>query len=161
MHSLELKGSFHEAIGPVLRVAQVFGLMPIDGVMSRDISNLNYKWKSLKTAYSLTFLILGTVECLLCARLIFKKGLSLALSSELSFYLISLVGAFFMLKLAMKWQRLMKLWFDSEKVFLKTPYTNSGFSLKQRIRLWAAIIGFLSLCKLLKILKHFIVCCAH
>jgi gustatory receptor len=147
MHTAELKGSLHEAIGPVLKVAQVFGLMPIDGVMSKDVENLEFKWKSFKTMYTLVFLVLGTAECLLCCRLIFKKGLTLSLSSELSFYLISMIGAFYILKLATKWKYLMKVWFDSEKVFLKSPYVNLKLSMKRKIRLWAALIGFLSLCK--------------
>jgi gustatory receptor len=146
MHSGELKGSFHEAIGPVLRVAQVFGLFSVDGVMSKDVSNIEFKWRSFKTIYSMLFLVLGTTECLLCCRLILNKGLTLSLSSELSFYLISMIGAFYILKLATKWKYLMKLWYDSEKVFLKTPYINCKISMKRKIRLWSALIGFLSLC---------------
>lgn len=148
MHSAELEGSFHDAIGPILMVAQVFGLMPADGVNAKDISNINFRWKSLKTIYSLTFLICGAVECLLCFRLMFKGGVTLGYSSSLSFYFISMMGAFFIFKLATKWKKIMKLWFESEKVFLKFPYAICGMTLKQRIRLWGALIGFLSLCKL-------------
>ena len=146
MHSEDMKGSFHEAIGPVLKVAQVFGVMPVDGVTSKDISNISFKWKSLKTIYSLTFLVLGTAECLLCFHSAFKKGISLSLFSELTYYVTSIIGAFFIFRLATKWKYLMKLWFNNEKVFLKFPYINCGLSLKRRIRMWAALIGFLALC---------------
>lgn len=141
-----MEGSFHDAVGPVLKFAQVFGVMPVDNVTSKDISNINFKWKSLKTIYSLTFLVLGTTESLLCLRIAFKKGISLSLTSELAYYATSMIGAFFIFRLATKWNYLMKLWFDNEKVFLKFPYTKCGLSLKRRIRMWAALIGFLALC---------------
>lgn len=141
-----MQGSFHEAVSPVLRLAQVFGMMSVDGVTSKDISNITFKWNSLKTVYSLVFLVLGTAESIFCICSAFKKGMSLSVMSELGFYATSMLGAFFILRLATKWKYLMKLWFENEKVFLKFPYINSGLSLKRRIRIWAALIGFLALC---------------
>lgn len=38
MHSNEFKGSFFVAIGPILQISQWFGLMPADGVNSKNIS---------------------------------------------------------------------------------------------------------------------------
>ena len=146
-HSLtvkvELRGSFHDAIGLILMVAQFFALMPVDEVNAKDISNINFRWNSLKTIYSLIFLICGAIECLLCFRLIFRSGTTSGYLSSLTFYVISMVSAFFIFRLATKWKKLMKLWFDSEKVFLKFPYAIYGLTLKQRIWLWGALIGFL------------------
>lgn len=146
MHSGELKGSFHDAVGPILKVAQVFAMMPVDGTTAKDISNIKFHWKSLKTIYSLLFLFCGTIECLLCFRLLIKTGMSLEMSNSLFFFFISMMGAFFLFKMAMNWENLMKLWYENEKVFLKFPYKISGTTLKRRIRLWAALIGTLSLC---------------
>lgn len=146
MHSNDLKGSFHDAIGPVLQVAQVFGLMPVDGVASKNISNTKFRWKSLKTIYSLLFLSCGTIELLLCLSLMFENGMSLEMSRTLFFMFISMISAFFFFKTAMNWENLMKLWFENEKVFLKFPYTIRGSSLKRRIRLWAVLVGILTLC---------------
>lgn len=147
MHVEALRGSFHDAIGPVLRVSQFFGLMPVDGVNSNDISNINFRWKSIKSIYALVFLACGSVECLLCLRLAAISGMTLGFSSALSFYATSMFGAFYLLKLASKWQHLMTFWYKCEKVFLKPPYIIRGWSLKQKIRLWAASIGLFSLCK--------------
>jgi Trehalose receptor len=146
MHCGELKGSFHDAIGPILKIVQIIGIMPVDGVNGKDISNINFKWKSLKTVQSLLFLICGVIESVLCLRLVTKSGMTLGLSSAISFYVTSMVGAIFIFKLAVKWKEIMKFWYEREKVFLKFPYTVCGISLKRRIRLWAALIGFLSLC---------------
>lgn len=146
-----MKGSFHEAIGPVLFVAQFFGLMPVDGVKSREISSLCFRWKSMKTIYSLTFVIFGSVECLLCLRLLFHRGMTLAYCSSLTFYTISVLGAIYFIKLASKWKHLMKVWYDCEKVFLRAPYKMHGLSLKRTIILWSVAYGFFASCKLLNL----------
>lgn len=146
MHSEATEGSFHDSIGPILRIVQFFGLLPVDNVNSKDISSMNFRWKSMKVMYSCTFLICGLIESILCLRLVVKSGMSLGYSSALSFYFVSLIGACFLFKLAQKWKQLMRIWFESEKVFLKPPYTVHGWPLKRKIRLWAIAIGCSSLC---------------
>jgi gustatory receptor len=145
MHSEGLAGSFHDAIGPVLRVSQFFGLMPVDNVNAKDILDISFRWKSIKTIYSLVFIVAGSFECLMSLKLSMKRGMSLGYASALSFFASSMFGAYCLLNLARKWQRVMKFWFESEKVFLKAPYALRGCSLKRKIRLWAALFGFLAL----------------
>lgn len=146
MHSDSMKGSFHEAIGPVVFVAQFFGVLPVDGVNSGEISGLRFRWKSIKTIYSLVFVICGSVECVLCLRLVFQRGLSLSYCSALTFYTVSVLGAIYMIKLASKWKYLMKVWYECEKVFLKAPYKMHGWPLKRVTILWSVGFGFLALC---------------
>lgn len=140
-----MQGSFHDAIGPVLLLSQFFGIMPVDNINSKDVSKIDFRWKSVKTVYSLVFLIFGSIECLLCLRLLFTHGMTLAGSSSLSFYFISIVGAICLFNLATKWKRLMQFWYKIEKIFLKAPYIVNGWPLKRKIRVWAATIGFLAL----------------
>jgi gustatory receptor len=144
MDSNSLSGSFHDAIGPVLKIAQFFGLLPAENIAGKDISTINFKWKSVKTVYSVIFLFCGTIECILCFRMIFVSNMSLGYASAMSFYMISMFGAFCLFNMAKKWKTLMKFWYEKEKVLLKAPYKMHGLSLKQKIRLWAAVIGFLS-----------------
>lgn len=47
-------GSFHMAIWPFLVIGQMFGVMPIVGVKNRSFAALHFKWKTLRTFYSLT-----------------------------------------------------------------------------------------------------------
>lgn len=145
MYSEPLQGSFHDAIGPVLLVSSFFGLMPVNNVNSNDIADIDFRWKSVKTIYSLTFIICGSIECLLYFRLCMDKGLTLVATSSLSFYVTSVLGAIYIFNFATNWKRLMKLWYKSEKIFLKAPYTVNGWPLKRKIRVWAATIGFLAL----------------
>lgn len=44
-------GSFHEAIGSVLLLAQFFAVMPVIGVKSDSASKLTFEWKSFRTIY--------------------------------------------------------------------------------------------------------------
>jgi gustatory receptor len=140
-----LRGSFHESIGPVLKVAQFFGLMPVDNVAAKDITRIHFHWTSIKSIYSLVFLITGSIECLLSFKLLLKRGITLGYSSALTFYLMSMIGAVCLFILATKWNRIMKFWFESEKVFLKAPYTLRGWPLKRKIWLWAAAVGLFAL----------------
>lgn len=50
-------GSFHEAISPVLVMAQLFGVMPVCGVREPDLNLMEFKWKCFRTIYSLTILL--------------------------------------------------------------------------------------------------------
>lgn len=145
MYLEPLKGSFHDAIGPILLVSNFFGMMPVDNVNSKDIADIDFQWKSVKTIYSLTFIICGSIECLLCFRLSMYRGMTLGYMSSLSFYFTSMFGAVYLFNFATNWKRLMKLWYKSEKIFLKAPYTVNGWPLKRKIRVWATTIGFLAL----------------
>lgn len=49
--NIPLKGCYREAVCPLLVFGQFFGLMPLIGVSSH--SELHFKWKSLRTFYSL------------------------------------------------------------------------------------------------------------
>lgn len=44
--------SFHRAMAPVLMLAQIFGLIPVNGIRDPHIDHLQFKWLSFKTAYT-------------------------------------------------------------------------------------------------------------
>lgn len=52
-------GSFQEAIGSILALAQCFGVMPVVGIKSKSASCLEFQWKSFRTIYSLIAILLG------------------------------------------------------------------------------------------------------
>lgn len=55
------EGSFQEAIGPTLALAQYFGVMPVVGVKSKSAAHLEFKWKSFRTIYSFIMFSCGAV----------------------------------------------------------------------------------------------------
>ncbi|KAG8034622.1 hypothetical protein G9C98_007698 [Cotesia typhae] len=49
--------SFHQAIGSILAVAQLFGVLPLYGIRAPSSQKLSFKLNSLKTFYSITLMI--------------------------------------------------------------------------------------------------------
>ncbi|KAG5679779.1 hypothetical protein PVAND_009317 [Polypedilum vanderplanki] len=138
-------GSFHEAIIPILNVSNFFGILPVDNISSRDISILQFRWKSIKTIYSLVFLICASIESLLCLRLGIMNGISLIYVNTLSFYSISTLNAIFVFLLARKWKNIMLFWFEHERMFLRAPYVIHGWSLKRKIIMWSTTFALFTL----------------
>lgn len=54
-------GSFQEAIGSILALAQYFGVMPVVGIKSNSAAQLRFQWKSFRTIYSLIVLFFGLI----------------------------------------------------------------------------------------------------
>ena len=139
-----ISGSFHDAICSILQTIQYFGLLPVQGIAKKNVFDLNFKWKSFKTFYSISFIILGFIDALA----LFYEGVldsfSLKHTSSLSFYLICLSSAVNLIILAKKWPKLMIYWYEHEKVFLQHPYFVQGWSLKRKIRIVAFIFAFLA-----------------
>ena len=75
--------SFHTAIGPILRLVQFFGLLPVQNFSNGDVSSLSFDWKSVQTIYAIILLSLGIFECLLVARSVFFLPINLEYSGKL------------------------------------------------------------------------------
>lgn len=68
-------GSFQEAIGSVLAMAQFFGVMPVLGVKSKTASKLQFKWFAFRTIYSLVVFFFVSLYGGLAVWFAFKNGL--------------------------------------------------------------------------------------
>lgn len=137
--------SFQDAFYPILRVSQFFGVLPLD--FNRDKpKRLKFRWKSVKTIYSLIFLFCGTIESILSFRVAIKGGtISLWGSSGFIFLFVAICGGILMLNLTRKWPELMVRWENCENVFvIDSAYCIQGLSLKRKIWFWASIMGFLA-----------------
>lgn len=100
--------SFQELVGRLLRFGQFFALLPVINNSSSDESQLKFKWKSFRTIYSLIFLIFGSIEIFLETRRILVIGFSIAYAEDLLFYITSMVRAFLLFRLALKWKIIIK-----------------------------------------------------
>ncbi|XP_044019409.1 gustatory receptor for sugar taste 64e-like [Aphidius gifuensis] len=49
--------SFHTAIGPIIKVAQYFGILPISGVMKQSPSIMEFKIKSFRTYWTVSIIV--------------------------------------------------------------------------------------------------------
>jgi len=134
---------------PIVKISQFFGILPVDNITSKEISSLQFQWKSIKIIYSLVFLTCASIECILCIRMGFKNGLSLIYINTLSFYSISTFNTIYIFTLARKWRQIMDSWYEHERIFLKLPYTINGWSLRRKIVMWSTLFGLLAISEIL------------
>uniref|UniRef100_A0A1I8QER6 Gustatory receptor n=1 Tax=Stomoxys calcitrans TaxID=35570 RepID=A0A1I8QER6_STOCA len=108
-------GSFHEAIGPVLVIAQCFCLMPVRGIRSHSAKGLNFRWLSFRTAYCLVYMLSTIVDTLLTLNMVRYKKLDVRNIEPLVFHITILFASIGFLRLASKWPKLMRSWQQVEK----------------------------------------------
>jgi hypothetical protein len=125
--------SFHESVRPALIFGQFFAMLPVNGISSHNGHNLRFRWLSIKTIYSITFLTLGTIESCLVTRRVFVIGFTIVNVETVIFYVISMMRAFIIFRLATKWSSIMDFWREREDVFLSDPYVTKGWSLRTKI----------------------------
>jgi gustatory receptor len=127
--------SFHEAAGTMLFFSQFFGLFPIENIRNRDENKMKFSWISLRTFYSLTFLAFGTAESTLAVRRILRFGFNLGMAQGLFFFIFSMLRAYIIFNINLKWTRIIKYWMKCERPFLSYPYAETGWCLKKKCRI--------------------------
>lgn len=146
--------TFHQAVGPCLVYGQFFGMLPVDGVLSENESELEFRWKSLKTIYSMAFLFCGTVESCLGTRRLLRLGFNIRYVEGLVFFILAVVRGFIFFRLARKWTEIMKMWKRCEDVFVRDPYKVEGASLKVKVRVVFTVLVTFAMGKwLMKLLE--------
>ena len=140
-----LNPSFHQSIGFVLAYGQFYGMLPVDGILADDESQVEFRWKSVKTLYAMVFLLLGTIESCLGTRRLLRLGFNIQFAEGLLFFFSAMVRAWVIFFLAKKWKVVINHWREVEDVFLRHPYEVKGWSLSTRVRVVFGILAFLSL----------------
>jgi gustatory receptor len=143
--SSSLEESFHNAIKPVLVIAQLFGVLPVTNVMDVHPVSLQFVWKSVRFFWSLITTISCGLMMLLTCYWTFSKRVEFGKMVPLMFYLTNFMSFFCFLLLAREWPALMRLWNDMEKKLPQPRTTSEKQNLRIKIRSTAAIILTLSL----------------
>lgn len=120
----------------------------MDNVLSGDEDRLEFRWKSLKTIYAMTFLFCGTVESCLGTRRLLRLGFSVHHMDGLLFFILAVIRAFIFFRLARNWKDIMKVWRKTENVFLYEPYRVKGLSLTVKLRTVFAVLATLAISEL-------------
>lgn len=142
--------SFHQSVGPILTYGQCFGLLPADGVLAKDESQVTFSWKSIKTIYSMFFLFCGTVESCMGTRRLLRLGFKVNFAEGLLFFIMAVVRAFIFFNLARQWKVIIGRWRMAEDVFLRAPYRVKGWSLSTKMRVVFSVLAVISFGKSLK-----------
>lgn len=139
--------SFHRSVGYALAYGQLFGLLPVDGVLASDEKAIKFRWRSVKTIYSMIFIFCGTIESLLGTRRLLRLGFKINFAEGLLFFIAAIMRALILFRLARNWNGFMARWRECEDVFLRPPYRVPGWSLRRQITTLFFILAFLSICK--------------
>ncbi|KAF7989425.1 hypothetical protein HCN44_008099 [Aphidius gifuensis] len=110
---------FHKAIGPIIEIANIFGIFPIYGSRSPSPSMLSFKMRSFKSYYAIAVcVILGIfsfisivhmMTVLQSSVLSLQEGISAATAGAV-FYSDSFIGAVIFYFLSPKWTKLQQEW---------------------------------------------------
>ncbi|KAF7988046.1 hypothetical protein HCN44_007540 [Aphidius gifuensis] len=107
--------SFHTAIGPIIKVAQYFGILPISGVMKQSPSIMEFKIKSFRTYWTVSIIVaLAIIFITVIVKII--KTLTIGNSnirevvSALVFFGHALMSLILFLRLSPKWIKLLQKW---------------------------------------------------
>nr|XP_016936634.1 gustatory receptor 5a for trehalose [Drosophila suzukii] len=103
-------GSFHEAVFPVLVVAQCFCLMPVSGISASSCQGLKFSRRSWRFWYCVTYLCSTSVDLAFSIRKVAHSVLDVRSVEPIVFHVSILIASWQFLKLAYLWPGLMRHW---------------------------------------------------
>uniref|UniRef100_A0A336M5Z9 CSON012659 protein n=1 Tax=Culicoides sonorensis TaxID=179676 RepID=A0A336M5Z9_CULSO len=136
------RDSFHRAIYPVLFVAQIFGLFPVQGISTKNASHLKFKWISFRTLYSILFIfycIFITFAEIYRMHVNNADDTSAKSLAGLIFFIVTTCASMILFYISTKWREIMIFWEKNESVFQRKPYSTSN-TLKKKICLAGALM---------------------
>lgn len=138
--------SFHQAVGPCLVYGQLYGMMPVNGVMTNDEKELEFRWFSLRTIYAIAFIFCGSADSFLGVLRLMQRGFGVFSFEALIFFALCVIRAVIFFHLATKWKKIIAKWRKCEEPFLSSPYEVKGWSLSRRVRVSFGVLGLSALC---------------
>ncbi|XP_055640253.1 gustatory receptor for sugar taste 64a-like [Toxorhynchites rutilus septentrionalis] len=136
---------FWSAFRPIIFVAQLFTLFPVEGVFAREAERINFHWVSWRTLVSLLFLVLGALVIIAQLNHVVCSHATPSRITEALYYILNFSGAVCFFVIAMRWQTVILNWRMYEEVFLYVPYKQLGRSLKFKVRFVGFIVLLLAL----------------
>lgn len=141
-------GSFHEAISPILVLGQLFAIMPVKNVRSKNPLDLFFSWKNVRTFYSiLTFIVLFLYSAITIYWSLFIGEIEFIKLVPVIFYFSNTYTIISFVVLAKKWPGLMKQWLKVESALPKYSTVNEKRMLAYKIKIISITIMTLSLSK--------------
>ena len=115
-------GTFYEAVGFLVAVGQIFGVMPVSGIRSKSPKKLKFKKFSLRFILSIIFLV--GLSWLLAIEIIWLHRSKVEFGKVINvvFDLSNLVLMYCFLELAKTWPELMLKWNEVEKFLPQLKY---------------------------------------
>ncbi|KAG5891343.1 hypothetical protein JTB14_034410 [Gonioctena quinquepunctata] len=106
----------HDAMGWTIFVYQIFGFMPIDGILQPNIYELKFSWFFLRTVYSLLTICGLTFMTGIQVTRFFVSEVQMADVMRLLYFMRSLFATIYLLYMATYWQKFLRKWNKVDKL---------------------------------------------
>ncbi|XP_050079396.1 gustatory receptor for sugar taste 64b-like [Anopheles maculipalpis] len=130
-------GTFHHAVAPVLLLGQCFTLLPVVNIFSANFRTARFKLRSFRCIYSLLYLALTGVYCVLSIRWYIRKGLNISYFANCIYMVVVYLSAWLFFFIAIQWHSILDAFASCERSFLRDHYrlqTRGTFNLVWKIR---------------------------
>lgn len=141
------EGTFHEAVGSILAVAQMFGLMPVNGIKAKKPSQLRFTKFSFRFLLCVFYIIGMTVTLCLTVHWIATTRLEFGKLINFTFEFTNMLSVLCFLELARKWPQLMVTWYKVEKFLPQLKYQFDKQKMAYQIKMASLTILFSSMSK--------------
>jgi gustatory receptor len=138
-------GTFHEAVGFILVVAQLFGIMPVSGVRGKHPKNVKFRKFSFRFIWSillttgLSWMLVIEIIWIYRSKLEFGKVINLFFDST------NLASLFCFLELARTWPKLIVKWNEVEKYLPQLKYQLDKQKMAYEIKMASFVVLFMSM----------------
>lgn len=136
---------FYDATRPIFIFAQIFAVMPVDGLFSRNVNRLNFRWTSLHAIHTGIVCFGLVIFSGFSLFHVFSKKLTIQNSSPIVFYLSNLYSMFSFMFVARKWPYVMQYWSNVETTLPKVKTRKEMNRMSKKIQITAGVILFASI----------------
>lgn len=131
----------------VMSFAQFFGTMPLINVLSTDVSQMKFKWVSLRTVYSIFCCVCLIGYDVLTIKWVLNEGVEFSRCVTIIFYTSNVVVMMFFLRLAKHWPKIIRRWKATEDLMSPLLKERSAKQLKKKLIFLAILVMSLALSK--------------
>lgn len=132
-------------------IAQIFAILPLTGLNSKDVFNLKFKLKSIRTGYSLLIFVLLSCYSVIIVIWALQKRINFDRITPVLFSLITTFIVLCFIPLAKKWPDLMIKWMEVEETL---PKFENVDKVSRKIKIISLTVMTLSLIEYLLEIIH-------